>query len=292
MNNLINLNNDLMFKSIFGQKKYAKHLIKYVFDEDIVVVDVISQKQSSSTINSKQSFYDIFVITNKTIYIVEMQNEYEGDLEQRAFYYTTTSSNELLKKGQAYNYLKNIKIGIICNFKPYNLSKYKNSFKITSRDYFNIYYNFLEIRYINLLEVDSCINKKEKNFFNLLKGIKSNDPLIKEICNEMNKFNNSEEWRSMNRDYLSSYNTAVRVGRARGKKEGLEEGEILGIIKGEQIGLLKGKLEGKRKSIINTVNILKKLKLNKQEIIENLAENYDLEKEEIINIVCSTYLSS
>lgn len=218
-----------MFKSVFEIHSLAKYLLKYVFNTEEEIVDVLTEKESLKTFDSKKIYFDLFIVTKSNLYIAEMQNGLFKDLERRAFYYYISAASELLKQGEKYSELKNVKVAFICNFNVFNKFVFRNKYKICSKVDYDCF-DFLNIEYINLLEIDNCKTVEEYNFFNCFNGVYANTTEINEIKSQVLRFNNNEEWMKMYREKLSLYGTAFNEGESRGikvgKKQGIQEEKL------------------------------------------------------------------
>lgn len=106
---IYDLSCDVMFKSVFSKKEYAKYLLKYLFDSDEEIIEVYKEFEISKTIDSKTIYCDVCIRTRNNIYIAEMQNKRLSNLSDRLFYYQTSLGSLFLIKVRITEKLKKLK---------------------------------------------------------------------------------------------------------------------------------------------------------------------------------------
>ena len=221
-----NLTNDYLFKLIFSNEEYLKHLLKVFFNYETVKIKYLNRELLKYNFNEKAGIVDLLITADGEIIHLELQNLNRYNLEDRIeFYSSKLIGSYALEKGNDYKQLKPVRTFIIINY-PYKLKTIKNivKLKVLSTNY--IFNNKKEYKILNLYEIDK---NKLDSYSELYKLFKINDfdILDREIKDKLPRQileDIVELMRNGKEDYGAAYECGVMDGEKRGKKLGISEG--------------------------------------------------------------------
>lgn len=279
-NTYYGLNNDIVFKYIFGTEENKKYTIDLI--GEILNIDkqkFISSKITNSvkldreTIRKKQFETDVVIETKDVIYSLEMQNENTLNTEIKNTMYGMKIFSNQLKKGEKYEKTKAlIQICIVKDNKQEKgkkilieksniRSEIKRDKKIV-KDLFDIYVVDLGIE----LEKEK-ITRRLKGWLELIKAdtfekyeeVKREYLELEEVMKKMEYVTEQECVQDhIADDKLLRSNISLwkKEARDEGLKEGIREGKLKGITLGEE------------KATINIAKILLRRGMSEKEIEE------------------------
>lgn len=254
---IFTLKNDYLFKKIFSNQKYLKHLLFNFFDIDVYNIEYLNTVLIKNHKDGKAGIVDMLLNVDGEIVILELQNVDRHNFKERLLFYSSNViANYCLKEGENYNSLKSIKVYTIINYPLFNNNiKNKVRLKVENRITKKMEYEIFDLTKIKR-------SNKEKKYYELvnlfkindltkLKAITKND-LNKEILKEIEKYNqDSEEYYKMEEierlmmseteHYETAYIDGIEVGRSEGYSLGKTDGISVGINQ-EKIGIAKNML--------------------------------------------------
>ncbi|MCI9433983.1 MAG: Rpn family recombination-promoting nuclease/putative transposase [Bacilli bacterium] len=281
-NQIYTLDNDYLFKKIFSQEKYLKHLLLNFFNVKSYNIEYLNTVLIKNHKDIKVGIVDMLLNIDGEIVILELQNVNRHNFKERLLFYSSNViANYCLKEGENYNSLKSIKVYAIVNYHLFdNNIKNKVRLKVENR----IFTKKMEYEIFDLVKIRE--SNKEAKYYELVSLFKINDlnklkkiiknELNKEILTELEKYNqNSEEHEKMEEierlmmqeteHYEDAYIDGIEVGRSEGYSLGKTKGYNLGKNDGisqEKIGIAKNMLNDN----IDIAIISKYTKLSQKEI--------------------------
>lgn len=268
MKKLYLLNNDYLFKNIFRNKKYLRHLFKTFFKVSVRKIEYLNTELIKDNLVQKVGIVDLLLKVDGKITILEFQNIDRHNFKKRLLFYSSSVIAKYgLNKCEDYEKLKPIKVYAIINYKNFNNEildtiKLKNNHQIFTKN--------LEYKIFDLTKIDNTSNTYE--LASLFKN-RNLDELSCSLKNETNKeiFEkikgyNLDEGRYKKMDDIAQmmmkeeehYETAIKVGERRGKRIGKHEGKIEGKLEIAQNMFKKG---------INVNDIIEITGLTKKQIL-------------------------
>ena len=236
----LTIRDDYMFKLIMSRKPICKSMLECTLGmkiRDIVYLE--AEKTMTARYQGKGIRLDIYVKDEKdTVYNIEMQvRQLEGDgLSKRTRYYQSMMDADLLAAGADYDNLNKSIIIFICPFDPFGEGRYIYTFE-------NICLEDKEVKledgttklFLNTKGSVGEIDRSVKAFLQYVNGVSSEDRLVQEIEQEIEKVRR-EEGEKVN--YMTF---AMKMMEER--KEGFREGKLEGIAEGRMEGEHKGRTE-------------------------------------------------
>ena len=127
----LRITNDFMFKKVMQDKELCKKLLEVILDVEIVDIHyIVPEKSISNYIDAKGIRLDVYVKDEKeTVYDLEMQICYRGDLPKRSRYYQSSIDMDLIQSGQGYRKLNKSYVIFICMFDMFGQERYKYVFE-------------------------------------------------------------------------------------------------------------------------------------------------------------------
>ena len=229
----LTIRDDYMFKLIMSRKPICKSMLECTLGmkiRDIVYLE--AEKTMTARYQGKGIRLDIYVKDEKdTVYNIEMQvRQLEGDgLSKRTRYYQSMMDADLLAAGADYDNLNKSIIIFICPFDPFGEGRYIYTFE-------NICLEDKEVKledgttkiFLNTKGSVGEVDRSVKAFLQYVNGVSSEDRLVQEIEQEIEKVRR-EEGEKVN--YMTF---AMKMMEER--KEGFREGKLEGIAEGEHKG--------------------------------------------------------
>ncbi|MFD1771611.1 Rpn family recombination-promoting nuclease/putative transposase [Sphingobacterium suaedae] len=283
----VDILSDFGWKFYFGREENKILLIAFLnslFEGEKEITDIryTAVEHDGDSKEMRRVVFDLLCIgKDGEHFIVEMQQLFQEFFKDRAVYYTSRLINKQLprgKKGNDYCLPEIYFIGIL------EFSMVGNGPELVSHDterpYFHdvalcdrqtheVFYNKLGYKLISLptfTKTDKQLASVMDQWIYLLKHLSQMDRLpsfldkrifgrifeVGEVGNLTKEdLMSYEASLKHKRDAESAFNSALRAGRAEGKRKGLIEGKRAGIIEGKREGIIEGKLEGEREKSID-----------------------------------------
>lgn len=300
MYELLNPQNDFVFKRIFGSEENKDVLLAFLnrtFTEagspplkEITLLNPYTDKDAPL---DKQSIFDIWAKTETGEHInVEMQLFNKYDIEKRTLFYWGKRYAAQLQEGQTYKALKKCVTINILNYSFLPNEYYHNTFHLREDKTGIELIDDIEIHFIELAKLDKSAVPLEGGLVNwllFLKGtdksnwevLQMNEPTIKKAMTTLEFLSQDrearlryEERQKFLHDEASAMEWALDKGIEQGIKQGIEQGIEKGIEKGKQLGLA----EGERKKSLEVAKGLLKAGI----AVEVIIKTTGLTKEEIL----------
>ena len=236
------LTNDYLFKKVFSNKKFLKHLLFNFFDIKVDNIEYLNTYLIKSNRDGKVGIVDLLLNVDDEIVILELQNIDRHNFKERLLFYSSSViANHCLKIGDNYNNLRGIKVYTIIN---YELFKYNIKNKVRLKVQNKIFTKKLEYKIFDLTKAYK--SEKKTRYSELVNLFKINDlekleKIIKsqlnlEILEEIKNYNrNSEEYKKMEdiemlmmnetEHYEDAYIDGFNIGNSQGIKQGISKGK-------------------------------------------------------------------
>ncbi len=236
------LTNDYLFKKVFSNKKFLKHLLFNFFDIKVDNIEYLNTYLIKSNRDGKVGIVDLLLNVDDEIVILELQNIDRHNFKERLLFYSSSViANHCLKIGDNYNNLRGIKVYTIIN---YELFKYNIKNKVRLKVQNKIFTKKLEYKIFDLTKAYK--SEKKTRYSELVNLFKINDlekleKIIKsqlnlEILEEIRNYNrNSEEYKKMEdiemlmmnetEHYEDAYIDGFNIGNSQGIKQGISKGK-------------------------------------------------------------------
>ena len=132
----IPLENDAMFAEVMRRKDLCIGLLETIFEgrriRDIVYEDGLSpeaQKYIAFNPGNKSIRLDVYFEDGDTVYDIEIQKAYKGNLPKRTRMYSSMMDANMLDKGLEYEELKDSYVIFICMFDPFEKGLARYTFR-------------------------------------------------------------------------------------------------------------------------------------------------------------------
>ncbi len=250
----INPRIDFAFKKLFGSeenKDILIDLINSIVSEKDRVKDLILKNpyNDNGSIEDKLSVLDIKAQDeNGNWFNIEMQIISQQYYEKRALYNWARLYDSQLESGISFELLKKTICINILNFDCLNEKEYHNVYKMYNTNSNKVYFDDIEIHFIELNKYNDNISSLLDRWVNFLQkaDVYSEDYLPKELeeIPTIIKALAALERMYFNRDDRELYEARLKAYRDRNmqiysaKLEGLEEGKKQGIEEGKRLALL------------------------------------------------------
>ena len=300
---ILEIKSDRLFHDMFNEHEMntiewtVMMILNKSYEEIHGKVKVGNIRLTNMSKNDMQKYVDLIVNLNDKKIIIELNNNYEGSYLRNTLYAMNIINNSYIESGDYYN--EKIQ-GILVNLNWYKTNINNNYSKKEiiydypkdgeeKKDYLlkiiNINLDYYSNKCYNKCEGVDKLSKlltiKDKKE---LKEFTSNEKLLNDYFNKMDRLSQNEEYCKMVWDErideklrnIDAYNGGKMVGIDEGKKEGIIEGKREGIIEGKKEGIIEGKKEV----------IIKMYKDNLS--VETISKYVDLSIEEIEKIIKSS----
>lgn len=241
--------NDVAFRKIFGDFRKTEILISFLnsileLPSPIASLTIVSPNQVPRIEGLKDTVLDVKAVDrNGRDFIVEMQVEGNEMFGKRALYYAAKSYVSQIKKAENYSSLKPVYFVGILDFNLFNGNDYITRHIIINQqsgeqDLQDIELNFIELKKFNKEESElQTVTDKWIYFIKNAENLKlvpavMTEPEIKEAFETAEQYNWSPKdlevydwWSAKRGDEICHIITAENKGIAKGKAEGLAEGE-------------------------------------------------------------------
>ena len=303
---------DPVFKKALGRKgcearlaSLINTLLRLKGEDRISSIEIIAQEEVPDNPERKRALVDVRCVDKKGHhFIVEIQRDFDKNLEKSLQFYGARTYVNQIKKGEEHDKLKPVIVIVLVDYVLFRKKErflshhcfldtetYENDFKDLSFCVFEMPKFREHPEYskgpLESIWLDALANSKNKKDIpqNLPKEVEEFYHDIDGLC-----------WSDSERDMLDKYLDEVRVyksdvkhqlsegrklgltqGIKRGKKEGIAQGIETGRKEGIETGRKEGIETGRKEGILKTARILKK----KGYSCEEIAEITELSSEEI-----------
>jgi predicted transposase/invertase (TIGR01784 family) len=269
----LNIKTDYAFKKVFGSENSKDILLSFLnatleLDSTIESLTIEDPYNVPQLKGMKDTSVDVkATLKNKTKVIIEMQIINHDGFESRILYNTAKNYSNQLERGDKYTLLNPVIALTIVNFKMFETTKVKSSYKLFEKENFTQYSDDIELVFIELPKFDKSFEECEniedkwiyfiKNARDLEVVPKLQDKNLKkafEIANTASLSKDELEIQEKREEFLfiqkNSIEKAKREGLEEGRKKGREEGrknekikiakKLLDILDNEMIALKTG----------------------------------------------------
>ena len=255
----VKLTNNYAFQKIFKNTKIVKGFLMALLDlkeYEIKKIEITDPFTLGENDEEKEGILDIKLILNQNRKInIEMQNTYQDDWTERSLFYNCRMFTDGLKKGHPYGEIPPcIHVGIL-NFNQMISPNYYHKFSLMDEKTKEIYSRKFQFHMIELKKLKYVKEKqKKKPLYRWAKLIAAQtweeleqeskgNKYMERALEEMIKISQDEMERYLylreemaESDRVSQMQSAKRIGR----KEGKKEGEILKLITQVQKKIARG----------------------------------------------------
>ena len=255
----IRLTNNYAFQKIFKNTKIVKGFLMALLDlkeYEIKKIEITDPFTLGENDEEKEGILDIKLILNQNRKInIEMQNTYQDDWTERSLFYNCRMFTDGLKKGHPYGEIPPcIHVGIL-NFNQMISPNYYHKFSLMDEKTKEIYSRKFQFHMLELKKLKYAKEKqKRKPLYQWAKLIAAQtweeleqeskgNKYMERALEEMIKISQDEMERYLylreemaESDRVSQIQSAKRIGR----KEGKKEGEILKLITQVQKKIARG----------------------------------------------------
>lgn len=126
------LNNDYLFKKIFGQKSYLQQFLKEIFDKKILEIEYLDKELKKENKNLSYGICDFVLKTETGMILLELQNKDLKNIEVRIWMYLFKLYTEHWEN-KDYQKIKPIEVLLILNY-PYQKCKTLKKFQVLEKD--------------------------------------------------------------------------------------------------------------------------------------------------------------
>jgi predicted transposase/invertase (TIGR01784 family) len=277
---LLNPQNDLVFKRLFGTETNKEFLIQFLNDvlkgaqKTVRDVTFLPTHQDPEIASLRQSIVDVLCHDTKgNRFIIEMQCSSDTSFIQRAIAYACRAYLDQKRKKVSYSDIKPVIFFAVVNKSLFKKKKaYLSHHKVTDvctgeNDIKQLSFSFLELEKFtkqSIGELKTNIERWAYFFKNAQEmseeefaKLEHSNKKFWEVYKALDEYNYSSEELleyeryEMKRDeIMTSLSDAKEEGKAEGKAEGLAEGKAEGLAEGKAEGLAEGEALGRKKSAL------------------------------------------
>ena len=264
----LTIQDDYMFKLIMGVKRICLNLLQGILRVEIKDIHYLeTEKSMDARYQGKGVRMDVYVRDDaNTVYNIEMQvRMLEGEsLFKRTRYYQSMIDADLLAAGADYDDLNKTVIIFICPFDPFGKGRHIYTFRNLCVEDKKLELSDGAIKiFLNAKGTLNDVDEGVKAFLNYVNGIVCDNPLVKEIDEEIRRIKKENEER------VSYMTFAMKMMEER--KEGFREGERQGLAKGKAEGKVEGKAEGKAEGMALSIrSMMEKLNFSMEKAMDIL----------------------
>ena len=235
----LTIRDDYMFKLVMKRRRICKKMLEATLRIRIAKIRYLeTEKAIAAPYRSKGIRLDVYVKDEKnTVYNIEMQiRRLEGKaLFKRTRYYQSMLDADLLAAGADYDELNKTIIIFICPFDPFGEGRYIYTFEnlcMENKD--------LELRdgatkiFLNTKGTIGDITDTIKAFLRYVDGVVTDNSLVQEIEEEIQKVKLEEGERVNYMTFAMKMMEERKEGRAEGRAEGRREGRREGRKEGQR----------------------------------------------------------
>ena len=226
----LTIRDDYMFKLVMKRRRICKKMLEATLRIRIAKIRYLeTEKAIAAPYRSKGIRLDVYVKDEKnTVYNIEMQiRRLEGEaLFKRTRYYQSMLDADLLAAGADYDELNKTIIIFICPFDPFGEGRYIYTFEnlcMENKD--------LELRdgatkiFLNTKGTIGDITDTIKAFLRYVDGVVTDNSLVQEIEEEIQKVKLEEGERVNYMTFAMKMMEERKEGRREGRREGRKEGQ-------------------------------------------------------------------
>ena len=270
----LKISNDFMFKEVMKSNKgLCKRLVGSIMQQDIEdIVYIDTEKTLQPYYDSRGIRLDVILADeNHTRYNLEMQARNVISkagvalLPKRTRYYQSVIDMDMLKKGENFDQLNPLVLIFICTFDFYKEGRYVYTFKSRCLENLELELaNDVTVKLVNAKGKQGQVNDLLKNFLEYVMTNKPVDDFTKDVERQVWAVKNDkkarEEYMVLQAKIREHEIVAFEAGEAKGREEGLAEGEA-------------------KKSRETAIKMLKK-----QKPLSEIKEFTDMSEEEIVRL--------
>ena len=294
----IRLTNNYAFQKIFKNEEIVKGFLMallHLKETDIETLEVADPFVEGEVKEEKEGILDVKMVLNGGKKInIEMQNTYQDDWTERSLFYNCRMFTDGFQKGHPYGELSPcIHVGIL-NFNQMISSNYYHKVSLMDEKTKEIYSRKFQFHMIELKKLENVKEKQKRRplyrwakliaaqTWEELEQESKGNKYMERALEEMIKISQDEMERYLylreemaESDRVSQIQSAQRIGRNEGKKEG----DILRLIMQIQKKIKKDK------DVIQIADELEEDIITIKPIYELVKENPNKEKEEIYEML-------
>ena len=227
----LTIRDDYMFKLVMKRRRICKKMLEATLRIRIAKIRYLeTEKAIAAPYRSKGIRLDVYVKDEKnTVYNIEMQiRRLEGEaLFKRTRYYQSMLDADLLAAGADYDELNKTIIIFICPFDPFGEGRYIYTFEnlcMENKD--------LELRdgatkiFLNTKGTIGDITDTIKAFLRYVDGVVTDNSLVQEIEEEIQKVKLEEGERGNYMTFAMKMMEERKEGRREGRKEGQRDERV------------------------------------------------------------------
>lgn len=295
---IVKLTNNYAFQKIFKNTKIVKGFLMALLDlkeYEIKKIEITDPFTLGENNEEKEGILDIKLILNQNRKInIEMQNTYQDDWTERSLFYNCRMFTDGFQKGHPYGELPPcIHVGIL-SFNQMISPNYYHKISLMDEKTKEIYSRKFQFHMLELKKLENVKEKqRRKPLYQWAKLIAAQtweeleqeskgNKYMERALEEMIKISQDEKERYLylreemaESDRVSQIQSAQRIGR----KEGKKEGEILKLIVQVQKKILKNK------TLSQIADELEENIITIEPIYKLIMENPDRTKEEIYKML-------
>ena len=270
----LQISNDFMFKEVMKSNKgLCKRLVGSIMQQDIEdIVYIDTEKTLQPYYDSRGIRLDVILADeNHTRYNLEMQARNVISkagvalLPKRTRYYQSVIDMDMLKQGENFDQLNPLVLIFICTFDFYKEGRYVYTFKSRCLENLELELaNDVTVKLVNAKGKQGQVNDLLKNFLEYVMTNKPVDDFTKDVERQVWAVKNDkkarEEYMVLQAKIREHEIVAFEAGEAKGREEGLAEGEA-------------------KKSRETAIKMLKK-----QKPLSEIKEFTDMSEEEIVRL--------
>lgn len=255
---LLDLRNDFVFKSFFGDKRnigLLKSFLNSILDVKVCTIELVDPHIETTHINDKKSIMDVRVATEQGEQInLEMQMEGHRAFKERMYMYMAkmyVSQDQVAK--DYIKYKRAIQI-IVTNFILLGEDEFHNVYKITNQKSGSIFTAHFETHVLELPKLDIKDRTKTTDLEKWLLFLKGDQqtkeeltlesPIMKEAYEEIERLSQNPETRRL-AEYRARELKDIRQRELDAREDGIEQG----IEQGIELGLEQG-IELEKREIV------------------------------------------
>ena len=226
----LTIRDDYMFKLVMKRRRICKKMLEATLRIRIAKIRYLeTEKAIAAPYRSKGIRLDVYVKDEKnTVYNIEMQiRRLEGEaLFKRTRYYQSMLDADLLAAGADYDELNKTIIIFICPFAPFGEGRYIYTFENLCMEHKD-----LELRdgatkiFLNTKGTIGDITDTIKAFLRYVDGVVTDNSLVQEIEEEIQKVKLEEGERVNYMTFAMKMMEERKEGRREGRREGRKEGQ-------------------------------------------------------------------
>ena len=282
------LSDDFMFGEVMRREHICKLFLEALLGKPVERIEYITKQQDiSDSYTSHGIRMDVYLKDGLgTVYCVEMQTTGGAVLFKRIRYYQGTMDRHNLKKGEHYSRLPQSFIIMVCTVDLFGcgLAIYRR--KVIMEGCPDVVYD--DGSQVYILNTVYTVPNADDAILEFLNCIRSNDiapekydsALMKEICPAIEEVRSDPgkeaEYMIWETKLMDARYYAEQKGFEKGIEQGIQQGIEQGIEQGVEQGIQQGRSETLEEAIRILITTLKGLSLDRDIVMRQVAQNYDL----------------